>query len=157
MTLPAGQPHEGLRRIAEYTGYLRHLSQTPREDLTGDFVRLGSAKYYLQTTIEACLDLAQHVIAARGWRSPRSYAETFDILAEHGVVPPDFLPALRSMARFRNVLVHLYAEVDANTVYDLLQNNLADFDRFAQIMLRELSDTHDTDHPPPPERPTPRQ
>ena len=30
----------------------------------------------------------------------------------------------------RNRLVHLYWEVDANILYDTLQNNLADFDQF---------------------------
>lgn len=139
MTLPVGQPQEGLRRIAEYTGYLRRLAQTPRDEFVGDFVRLGSAKYYLQTAIEACLDLAQHLIAAQGWRTPQTYADTFDVLAEHGVVPPDFLPALRSMARFRNRLVHLYWEVDPTVLYQLLQENLPDFDRFARLILDVLS------------------
>jgi uncharacterized protein YutE (UPF0331/DUF86 family) len=139
VTLPASHPQEGLRRIAEYTGYLRQLAQTPRDEFVADVVRLGSAKYYLQTAIEACLDLAQHLIAAQGWRTPQTYADTFDILAEHGIVPPDFLPALRSMARFRNRLVHLYWEVDPTVIYDLLQNNLSDFDTYAQLLLQALS------------------
>jgi uncharacterized protein YutE (UPF0331/DUF86 family) len=141
LTLPHGRPGEGVRRIAEYTGYLRHLAATPREEFVADFVRLGSAKYYLQRAIEACLDLAQHLIASRGWRTPRSYADTFDVLAEHGVVPAGFLPILRSMARFRNVLVHLYTDVRPETVYDLLQSHLGDFDRFAQIMLDEMPES----------------
>jgi hypothetical protein len=45
VTLPAGRPHEGLRRIAEYTGYLRQLAQTPRVEFVADFIRLGNAKY----------------------------------------------------------------------------------------------------------------
>ena len=140
MTLPAGQPHEGLRRIAEYTDYLRRLAATPRDDLAADFVRLGSAKYYLQTAIEACLDLAQYVIAHRGWRTPRSYADTFDVLAEHGVVPADFLPSLRQMARFRNRLVHLYWDVNPETLHQVLQQNLDDFDRYAALLLTELNE-----------------
>ncbi|CAA9231275.1 MAG: hypothetical protein AVDCRST_MAG77-1025 [uncultured Chloroflexi bacterium] len=143
MTLPIGRPHEGLRRIAEYTSYLRQLAQTPEAQFTADFVLLGSAKYYLMTAIEACLDLAQHVIARRGWRTPNSYADTFDVLAEHGLVPADFLPRLRSMARFRNRLVHLYWDVDPQTLYALLQSNLGDFDRFAALMLPTLSASGD--------------
>ena len=140
MTLPSGQPYEGLRRLNEYVGYLRVLSQTPEEAFVRDFIRLGSAKYYLQTAIETCLDLAQHLIAAQGWRSPQTYADVFDVLAEHGIVDAHFLPALRSMARFRNRLVHLYWDVDPATIYRLLQENLDDFDRFAQVMLAALSD-----------------
>jgi len=140
MTLPSGQPHEGLRRLNEYVGYLKALGETPEQEFIHDFVRLGSAKYYLLTAIETCLDLAQHLIATHGWRAPQTYADVFDVLAEQGIVDADFLPALRSMARFRNRLVHLYWDVDPETIYRLLQENLDDFDRFAQVMLAALSD-----------------
>jgi len=36
----------------------------------------------------------------------------------------------RKMTRMRSRLVHLYWEVDANILYDILQNNTSDFDRF---------------------------
>jgi len=34
------------------------------------------------------------------------------------------------MTGMRNRLVHLYWEVDAIVLYDILQSNLSDFDRF---------------------------
>ena len=49
-------------------------------------------------------------------------------------MPDDFLPTARQMVRFRNRLVHLYWEVDDEIVYQILQNNLADFDRFARYI-----------------------
>ncbi len=132
--LPPGQPQEGLRRLQEYTGYLRQLARTPRDAFVSDFVRLGSAKYYLQVAIEACLDLAQYLIARRGWRTPQSYADTFVVLAEQGIIPDDFLPVLRRMAAFRNRLVHLYWDVDADTIHHVLQKDLGDFDRYAALL-----------------------
>ena len=36
------------------------------------------------------------------------------------------------MVQFRNRLVHLYWDVDAEIVYDLLQKDLEDFDTFAR-------------------------
>lgn len=35
------------------------------------------------------------------------------------------------MAKFRNVLVHLYLEVDLRRVYRYLQESLEDFEQFA--------------------------
>ena len=140
MTLPSGQPHEGLRRIAEYTGYLRQLAKTPQDELARDFVRLGSAKYYLLVAIEAAIDLAQHLIAVRGWRAPRNYADAFVVLGEQGVVPEDFVPALRDMTRFRNRLVHLYWDVDPHTLHELLQTRLADFDRLSHLLLTAVGE-----------------
>ena len=43
------------------------------------------------------------------------------------------------MARFRNILVHLYAQVDVGRVYDNLQNHLDDFGQFAQYILDFLA------------------
>jgi uncharacterized protein YutE (UPF0331/DUF86 family) len=140
VTLPAGQPHEGLRRIAEYTGYLRELAKAPREALVGDFVRLGSAKYYLLVAIEAAIDLARHLTVIRGWREPKNYADTFVVLGERGVVPEDFLPALRDMTRFRNRLVHMYWDIDSGTLHQLLQTRLSDSDRLSQLLLAALDE-----------------
>lgn len=43
------------------------------------------------------------------------------------------------MVRFRNVLVHLYVQVDVGRVYDNLQNRLDDFGQFAQHVVRFLA------------------
>jgi uncharacterized protein YutE (UPF0331/DUF86 family) len=42
------------------------------------------------------------------------------------------------MARFRNRIVHLHAQVDLPTVYRLLQERLADFDRYLIAIERYL-------------------
>jgi uncharacterized protein YutE (UPF0331/DUF86 family) len=45
------------------------------------------------------------------------------------------------MAKFRNVLVHLYLEVDLRRVYRYLQENLDDFEAFARYV-GEWLETH---------------
>lgn len=118
------------RRLDEYLGILRELAQTPRRELFADKARLGGARYYLQVAVECCIDVANHIIARHDWRSPRSYADSFAVLAEHQVLPAEFLVTARKMVGMRNRLVHLYWEVDDETVWETLQNNLDDFDRF---------------------------
>jgi len=54
-------------------------------------------------------------------------------------LPDDFLPALRQMTSFRNRVVHLYWDVDDQIVYQTTQNNLADLDRFAQLIADYLA------------------
>jgi uncharacterized protein YutE (UPF0331/DUF86 family) len=43
------------------------------------------------------------------------------------------------MARFRNLLVHVYAHINIERVYDHLQNHLDDFGQFAQHVLQFLA------------------
>ncbi|MBN1148661.1 MAG: DUF86 domain-containing protein [Anaerolineales bacterium] len=77
--------------------------------------------------------------AQNGWRRPESIADAFAVLAENDVIQLDFLPTLQRMARFRNRLVHLYWEVDVPIIYRILQENLADFDRFERDVLDYMS------------------
>jgi uncharacterized protein YutE (UPF0331/DUF86 family) len=122
---------EGIfRNLDVFLTQLRQLARVSREDLVDDLVKQGAAKYYLQVAIECCLDAANHVIARLGFRAPESYADTFTVLAENGVIEQDFLSTAQKMARMRNRLVHLYWEVDATILYETLQHNLDDFDRF---------------------------
>lgn len=122
---------EGIfRNLDAYLDQLHQLAALRREELADDLVKLGAAKYYLQVAIECCIDVANHIIARQGFRAPESYADSFTVLAESGVIEWDFASTAHKMTRMRNRLVHLYWEVDANILYDILQSNLNDFDRF---------------------------
>ncbi|MDD5434603.1 MAG: DUF86 domain-containing protein [Nitrospira sp.] len=43
------------------------------------------------------------------------------------------------MAGFRNILIHEYASVDISKVYDVLQNRLNDFKKYAGFIDNYLS------------------
>ena len=127
-----------LDNLSGYVGKLARLAAFPFPEFIADFTRIESAKHLLQVSVECCLDVSNHLIASEGFRSPKSYAESFVILAEQGVIPNSFLPTMLQMVRFRNRLVHLYWEVDEKTLYEILQHNLGDFDTFAQYILAYL-------------------
>jgi len=129
---------EKFRRLGEFLAVLRELRSVPAEALPGDLVRMGSVKYYLQVSIESCIDVAQHVIASEGFRPPKDYADTFTVLAERGILEQEFAERLRRMAKFRNRLVHLYGEVDDQHVVRVLAEDLGDFDLFRERILAML-------------------
>lgn len=51
---------------------------------------------------------------------------------------------LMAMTRFRNVLVHAYADVDAERVLRILHESVSDLDRFIEVLAgrfrRDLGD-----------------
>ena len=55
------------------------------------------------------------------------------------MLPGKLAQKMVGMAKFRNVLVHLYMEVDHNRLYDYLQNDLDDFVQFAQYVSEYLA------------------
>jgi uncharacterized protein YutE (UPF0331/DUF86 family) len=71
-------------------------------------------------------------VARQGRRAPQDYADCFTILADLGVITPDLATGLKQMARFRNLVVHLYWKVDNRRVCKIIQNDLGDLDNFRQ-------------------------
>lgn len=60
------------------------------------------------------------------------------ILGKHKVIPIDFAERFAKAVGLRNILVHMYEEVDIEKLHSYLQNNLGDFDEFAKYIARYL-------------------
>lgn len=117
-------------------GLLDELRETPLEEFLADFRNTSSAKYLLVVATESAIDICNHIAARAYRRAPSSYSDCFTVLAEAKVITDDLAKRLMSMAQFRNVLVHLYWEVDDKRVYEILQNNLGDLDEYRDQVVR---------------------
>ena len=91
---------------------------------------MNSAKYLLIVATEAALDICNHLVARRGGRSPEDYADCIAILGDIGVIDVDLRVRLTRMARFRNLLVHLYWKVDDAEVHRVIREDLGDLARY---------------------------
>jgi uncharacterized protein YutE (UPF0331/DUF86 family) len=109
-----------LDRLADVETELRRLRELRREAVADDPDRLNSLKYLFVLAAEVAIDIGQHVIAAEGLRAPGSFAAVFDELGRAGWVSADLAGSLGAMARFRNLLVHGYADVDDARVVEIL-------------------------------------
>ena len=72
-------------QLDEYLGILDKIAEVSENAFLKDKILIGSAKYYLQISIECCLDVANHIIAAERYRAPRDYADSFAVLEEKGI------------------------------------------------------------------------
>lgn len=104
------------------------------EAFAHDRLTLTSAEHELQVAIQAALDIGLILLSEQPVKAPAEYREIFPRLAEAGVLPREFGDRLAAMARFRNVLVHLYVEVDPVKVFEIVQQDLDDFDTFAKYI-----------------------
>jgi uncharacterized protein YutE (UPF0331/DUF86 family) len=124
-----------LAQLDEFLSILIGMQDTPLSSFLKDKILIGSAKYYLQISIECCLDVANHIIASEGYRAPKDYADSFKILEENTIITPEFSHKLRQMAKFRNRLVHLYGEIDDAYVLEAINNDLGDFKKFKNTIV----------------------
>ena len=131
---------EKFEMLDRFLQVLRDLSETEQTKFLADSVLIGSMRYYLQVSIECCLDVASHVIASERYRAPKDYADTFKVLEEQEVVSRQLAHKLQQMAKFRNRLVHLYGEIDDQAVYRIAREDLTDIEDFKTAILERFSD-----------------
>ncbi len=86
--------------------------------------RIKKVKYSLLEIIEACIDIASHLVSVYNFQRPEMYAEFFDVLGKNKLLNEDLSNDLSDMARFRNLLVHSYAQVDNIKVLKYVKQDL---------------------------------
>ena len=95
-----------------------------------DHKSIGSARYYLQVSIETCINIANHIIATERFRAPQDYRDSFTVLNEAGILPDDSTQTMRELAGLRNLLVHVYWDVDDEMIYEGIHAELEEFQTF---------------------------
>ena len=64
--------------------------------------------------------------------------QTFDILAESGLLTAELAHNLKKSVGFRNIAVHNYDAINWQIVHSIVKNHLTDFSVFAKVTAREL-------------------
>jgi uncharacterized protein YutE (UPF0331/DUF86 family) len=124
-------------QLDEFLSLLKEIEKTALSSFLKDKLLIGGAKYYLQVSIECCLDIANHIIAAEGFRAPKDYADSFKVLEECDVIGKELALKLRQMAKFRNRLVHLYGEIDNTYVHTFIHHDLKDIHEFKTVIANQ--------------------
>ena len=134
---------EHLQYLNKYYLHLLEARKVPYDEFIGNPIHYGSTERFFHLAIESCLNIGNRLIALYQFvepvDTPDTYADIFKQMHRLGVVDADFLKRLVQMAKFRNRLVHLYWELDRETIYGFLQDNLDDFKLFQQKVVDFLN------------------
>ncbi len=76
------------------------------------------------------IDISSHICARLGLAVQQDSGESIRALEKRGLFSKDRATMYVKMIRFRNVLVHLYGEVDNRRVYEILEDELDYFRMF---------------------------
>jgi uncharacterized protein YutE (UPF0331/DUF86 family) len=128
-----------LRKLAEldqYYGQLKEYENTTVDQYSDDWKIQRIIERTLQMMIETCVDIAGHIIADKGFRIPKSYADTFKVLLEERILDSKLSAVMEKMAKFRNIVVHHYDKVDVEIVIAILKKDLADFIRYKEAIIQ---------------------
>ena len=111
--------------------------QSPDEFSSGVGYKL--AEYHLHHALEGVFHIAAHILSRIPGGQATEYAETARKLGEFGIIDKEFAnTTLVKMAKYRNRIVHFYAEITPQEYYGIIKNNLGDFDMFLSAIKQVL-------------------
>ena len=134
MTLDADVVRTRCQEIDQSLTRLRHIAAIPRTAFVTDADARDIACYRLLIAIEAALALCYHVSARRLRVAPEDYAGCFVALERAGLIEAELSERLQRMARFRNLLVHVYWTIDYGRIHELLQGDIDDLAVFSRTV-----------------------
>ena len=118
--------------------FLERYNGLSFEDFQSDYMKIQAAKFSLLEIIESCIDISNHIIVYNSFRKVEHYSDMFKVLAENNILTKSLSEDLINMARFRNILVYRYGEIDDKRVLEIIQNNLTDIRNFEKEILERI-------------------
>ncbi|GAW91292.1 type VII toxin-antitoxin system HepT family RNase toxin [Calderihabitans maritimus] len=126
---------EKVTDIKESLAFLRQYAMQNDETFLKNKEAVHAARYSFIVLIEAAMNIANHFCARLLDKAPETYAETFLLLGEEGIIDPQLAQRLAQMAKFRNLLVHGYGKVDDRRMLRSMREDLSDVEAF----IREIT------------------
>jgi len=109
---------------------IEHYAQLPDKEFWSDERNIYTLKHLLLQCIEAAASVCAHLAAKKLYKPVASFGECFRLLGERGIVSDDLAAKLQQMAKFRNLLVHQYWQVNDEQVLAYARHNIKDLNQF---------------------------
>ena len=129
-----------LAKIDDMDSYLFELRQVVPESYS-DYQRIEkkrSCERLLHLCIECAIDICKLFVAGLKLGLPYEENDLFDKVQKRTILSAEMTSLLKEMRAFRNILIHEYAHVDNELVYEKAKTRLEDFELFKREILSAL-------------------
>lgn len=92
----------------------------------------------LTRALQLCVDIGTHLISGMDTPPPSTMGQTFDLLAEIGIINTELAIRMKKAVGFRNIAVHNYEAINWQIVHAIATSHLNDFKDFAQAVARKI-------------------
>ena len=93
----------------------------------------------LSRAVQICVDIGAHLIASMETPPPDTMGQTFDLLAQEGILNNILAANLKKAVGFRNIAVHNYESINWIIVHSIIRYHLADFTEFAKMVALKVA------------------
>ncbi|MHA1734676.1 MAG: type VII toxin-antitoxin system HepT family RNase toxin [Promethearchaeota archaeon] len=123
-----------ISRLLRNLEYLRKIREMSVETFLGDYGTILATLHAVQESSQVVIDLAFHICAHNKLHEPTTYREVFKILASNGLLEESVAAKLERWAGLRNLIAHAYGNVDEERLFNIVIEDLADFDLFMRAV-----------------------
>lgn len=129
-----------LSKIAELDSYADELVQVAPANFAEyrKIEKKRSCERLLQLCIECVIDICKLFVSGLKLGLPSEENDLFAKLERKQILSKKLTSVLKEMRGFRNILIHEYATVDDELVYEAIKTKLGDFRRFKKAVLSAL-------------------
>lgn len=120
---------EKIIKLKQAIRNLNTLKKNP-ERIRDDEILQGSVMYYLFMGIEAILDIGQHILTEQFESGAEDYEGIIKKLNEKKVISDDLTKRSEGMGKFRNKMIHEYADIDMELIINYLKKAPDEFSLF---------------------------
>jgi uncharacterized protein YutE (UPF0331/DUF86 family) len=121
---------ENLSLIGSFLEKLGRLVKLSKIEFLADERNPAAAESFLRRSIEAMFDISRHILSKTYEFKSLEYKDVAQALGEKKIVSSAYADTLVKMAGYRNRMVHYYREIKPDELYDILQKDLGDIERF---------------------------
>ena len=127
----SGLIQKHLKRIAA-------KSNVDLEIFISDIDRQEVISFNLHLAIENCIDIAAHIISEEGFGMPGSASDMFYLLEENSYFGAELAERMVKAIGLRNLIVHEYAKVELDRLYQIVQKDIGDINDFLAAVFKKL-------------------
>ncbi len=126
-------------RLNQYIADLKSFRESHSiERLAESRERAALLERYLHRAIECSLDIATHVVVSNALGAANTRAGNFRKMAAGGLIAKDLADRLSRLGRYRNLIVHEYAELTPEDLAEHLQTAPELLERLGEVAARLL-------------------
>jgi uncharacterized protein YutE (UPF0331/DUF86 family) len=117
---------------------LKKASGLSLEDFLKDRIIQLATERSLQIAAQSVIDISTHLVAHNHWGTPKSYKDSVDIISKNGVIDSNLAARLIDLVKLRNVIVHVYLEIDPKIIHKSAEYSVDDLKKFIEAIKKIL-------------------
>ena len=105
---------------------LQAVHDISEEEFISNWMIHRATERNLQIIAQAIIDICTHLVAHNHWGTPETYSDAVRIVSQQNVIDDTLAENLIELVKLRNVIVHLYLEIDLKIVYESAKRVIKD-------------------------------